>query len=816
MTDDAGGGEYMGGSCLRARPSVARLTVVLASSVVGNLLVSGGVHATDLPAKVPSVAPAPALIWAGLYLGIHSAASHGSTKFSDPFGPSIYGDKALTPGFGAGGQIGYNWQLRNWVVGLETDATWLTSNSAVTCGAYAGFYGSANCGAQPDANGTVTGRIGYALGPEGHTLAYLRGGFAWQHTDLTASNNYSFGFGNQTNLTSLTQAGWTVGTGVEQALTPAWSVRFEYDYLNFGDQGSVTIPGSVYATETTILVGPRRTPFQFPLFDPTSPATSRVSSDAHMFKLALNYKLGQDPWSSTFNGPVFGKAAASASGWEFEGGGRYWYSWGEAQKDLPSGSINDKSLVSRLTWDNMTGNTGEFFGRIDTPVNIFLKGYVGGGSLNSGHLNDEDWGLSGQGFPVPVAYSNTISTVTGPLSYGTIDLGYDVFRGPVNKAGAFVGYNRYSYTMNASGCVQIANPYSDCAGNNAIPTSVVGIIEQDTWNSLRVGVSAEAVLFDRWKFSGDVAYVPYTQFTGTDEHLLRDLVFDFQGHGQGVQAEAFLSYQVTDGFNVGVGGRYWSLWTTSATDTVAGVVERRNDTFRTERLGAMFQASYKFDAPSQRSSSLLLKTPAEALPADWSDWAGFYLGVHAAYGWGVTAFAGRPGLDAKPQGGLGGVQGGYNWQFGQVVAGVESDFSWADIKQSSVTSNVLTILQTGAQLPLAREVKFDDLATVRARFGCVVFPGVLTYATAGGAWGHSSGTFWAVGGSFADTWTPDGFGWAAGAGIEYKLTKHLLLRGEYLHYGFNSFSYDRAHIDPVTISGATNIDIARAGMSYKF
>jgi hypothetical protein len=77
--------------------------------------------------------------------------------------------------------------------------------------------------------------------------------------------------------------------------------------------------------------------------------------------------------------------------------------------------------------------------------------------------------------------------------------------------------------------------------------------------------------------------------------VLRDLMFDFQGQGQGVQAEAFLSYLVTDAFDVGVGARYWSLWTTSRTDTVAGVVARRNDTFSTERLGVMSQASYKLN-----------------------------------------------------------------------------------------------------------------------------------------------------------------------------------------------------------------------------
>jgi hypothetical protein len=107
------------------------------------------------------------------------------------------------------------------------------------------------------------------------------------------------------------------------------------------------------------------------------------------------------------------------------------------------------------------------------------------------------------------------------------------------------------------------------------------------------------MLFDRWKLSGDIAYVPYTKFTGSDQHLDRrpPLTFDEAGHGRGVQAEAFLNYLLTEQFSVGVGGRYWALWTTSGTDAVAGVVSPRNDTFRTDRLGVTFQASYKFDVP---------------------------------------------------------------------------------------------------------------------------------------------------------------------------------------------------------------------------
>src|SRR6266567_3357846 len=89
----------------------------------------------------------------------------------------------------------------------------------------------------------------------------------------------------------------------------------------------------------------------------------------------------------------------------------------------------------------MPTNAGEFFGRVDTPWNLFMKGYIGGGSTWSGHMNDEDFGV-----PLPVLvppgpgiiyapYSNTVSgIVTGNISYGVIDGGYDLLRGPGYKS----------------------------------------------------------------------------------------------------------------------------------------------------------------------------------------------------------------------------------------------------------------------------------------------------------------------------------------------------------------------------------------------
>jgi hypothetical protein len=109
-------------------------------------------------------------------------------------------------------------------------------------------------------------------------------------------------------------------------------------------------------------------------------------------------------------------------------------------------------------------------------------------------------------------------------------------------------------------------------------------------------------LIDRVKLSADVAYLPYVSMTGRDNHLLRATTtfFDQQGTGQGVQLESILSYYVTDFFNIGVGGRYWAMWTTSGTDTCTGcdgvgVVSPPNPArFNTERYGVFLQGAYKF------------------------------------------------------------------------------------------------------------------------------------------------------------------------------------------------------------------------------
>lgn len=555
---------------------------------VGLLVHSGFATAADLPDLV-TAPPAVVWSWTGLYVGGHVGGGFGTTRFSDSAGPSLYGGNVRTPAALAGGQVGYNWQVPNarWVFGAEADASLLSADGTATCFASSGMFVSANCRVGQDASGNLTGRIGYAAGAGGHILIYAKGGAAWLHENIGVTTN-ALVPQVSTSLEGM-RWGWTAGAGVEKALTPAWSVRLEYDYANFGSAGVATPASFLQAV-----------PGQN-LYFRTAGGTSSAGQNVQAVKMGLNLKLSEDinaqwvpsPSDYRLRGTSDGILVSDA---QVEVGGRVWYSSGRFQKDLGAtvNSPQQDVLVSRLTYDT-TSASGEVFGRIDTSSNIFLKGFIGGGNHLSGNMHDEDWVI----FGATVPYSNTLSNpVKGDLNYATVDVGYALFHGATSKVGGFVGYNYFKESKSAYGCAQIANNNSDCVP--ALPGSTLGITEDNKWNSVRVGVNGVLGLMDRLTLTADAAYLPFVNFRGLDNHLLRtdvsNTVSTETGTGRGVQLEAILAYSFSNSFSVGAGGRYWAMWApTSYTNIFGTPCPCQTLPARTERYGAFVQASYKLD-----------------------------------------------------------------------------------------------------------------------------------------------------------------------------------------------------------------------------
>jgi opacity protein-like surface antigen len=532
--------------------------------------------------------------WTGFYVGGHVGAMSGLTSFSDPDGPGLYGGNVNTPGFLAGVQLGYNWQVRpQLVLGLEAGASLAAASGVNTCLQSSIQTVGSSCKVTPREIATLTGRFGVLTEPRGRTLLFAKAGAAWMRSDVAINqnnpvNSQDQGFLNQgitftdvpdhADMTNASISAWgaTVGAGVEYALSSSWSLKMEYDYLRFGGMGMGAPPTSTVTIDGNVTNNP-------------SAGTSGITQNIHLVKIGLNYRFGA---GSSSERPADDAPAAApfAPGWEFETGARYWYSSG-TYRNANGGS--PYVLVSQLTYDNMTAHSGELFGRVDAPFGLFVKGFIGGGAITGGQMYDEDWGLPSSLASVPTGYEITQADIVGSLAYLTGDIGYSLMRGRDHKVGVFVGYNMYQATMNTMGCNQLVAPSSGVCSPASPPTQNL-VSQIDTWQSIRLGVSAEARLFERFKLGGDFAFLPYVNYTGLDIHSARGLYFPWSGSGNGVQAELIATYDVTDAFSIGVGGRYWAMWTNVAAqaDLPTNVMNVSMD-----RYGVFLQASYKFSAP---------------------------------------------------------------------------------------------------------------------------------------------------------------------------------------------------------------------------
>jgi outer membrane immunogenic protein len=185
----------------------------------------------------PARAAAPVLNWTGFYAGGHLGwawVEEEKTLLSDAAGAFAPGTRFCCDrtGFIGGAQLGFNWQIRNWVLGVEGDWSWTNSQTTVVQNStiIPGFVQSNF--AKDKWYATLTGRIGYAVD---RSLIYVKGGAAWLNSDRGATETGVPGIGNVAQATrNDTFSGWTLGAGIEWALMSNWSVKAEYNYMDFG------------------------------------------------------------------------------------------------------------------------------------------------------------------------------------------------------------------------------------------------------------------------------------------------------------------------------------------------------------------------------------------------------------------------------------------------------------------------------------------------------------------------------------------------------------------------------------------------------
>lgn len=215
------------------------------------LSLSGAAFAADLPSKkAPALAPvavAPAFSWTGCYVGAHIGGDFGHSRWDQQFSPTPVG--MSTSGVIAGGQIGCNYQMNQFVVGVEGEL-WGSTLSGSTLIGGEGFHTSSRIA------GDVAIRGGYAID---HTLLFAKVGVAMAKYKYRTDN---IGGSNITSFGRATHTGLLLGLGAEYAIDAHWSLKAEYDFITYGRKNASMLVGtsvdntaSIKNTENLFKVG---------------------------------------------------------------------------------------------------------------------------------------------------------------------------------------------------------------------------------------------------------------------------------------------------------------------------------------------------------------------------------------------------------------------------------------------------------------------------------------------------------------------------------------------------------------------------------
>jgi outer membrane immunogenic protein len=162
--------------------------------------------------KAPPAEVTQAYNWTGFYFGANGGGGWGHSFWSaQPTGVGLSGGQV-------GGTAGYNWQIGKAVLGIEGDIDWSGlqgTGTSATC--------PLGCTTSDSWLSTVRGRVGYAFD---RFMPYVTGGLAVG--DIRAATPGLVG-GTSSN------AGWTIGAGLEVALPGNWSAKAEYLHVDLGN-----------------------------------------------------------------------------------------------------------------------------------------------------------------------------------------------------------------------------------------------------------------------------------------------------------------------------------------------------------------------------------------------------------------------------------------------------------------------------------------------------------------------------------------------------------------------------------------------------
>ncbi|MFM9863523.1 MAG: outer membrane protein [Micropepsaceae bacterium] len=174
------------------------------------------------------VAPASA-DWSGLYVGGHVGGIWGDIETTTTTDSTLWFGAAnadFSPsGVIGGGQIGYDFQFSNWVVGVELSGSVLDLEEIREIA-------DETFAAEVEWLGIAALRAGWLWNQR--SLVYLKGGYATGSVQTSAVDVALPQLGSFS--TDEMHGGWMAGAGFEHMLSPDVSAAIEYNYIDLGNQ----------------------------------------------------------------------------------------------------------------------------------------------------------------------------------------------------------------------------------------------------------------------------------------------------------------------------------------------------------------------------------------------------------------------------------------------------------------------------------------------------------------------------------------------------------------------------------------------------
>jgi len=273
---------------------------ILGLAAIGALIAAPAMAADlRMPVKAPPAPVAPVASWSGCYAGVNvgGAWEHDTpnvTIVDNGSGATAAAAAGVIPlsfrydrsGVIGGGQLGCNWQLSNFVVGIETDfdGSGLSGGQTINT-AVPGFFALTEGVTQKmDWIGTTRARIGL---PFNNVLVYGTGGVAYAglHDTFFQSNVGGGGPVNFAASDSTTQVGWTAGGGLEYRWGQ-WSLKGEALYYDLGTHSLSANCMTVAGVSCSI-----------PVTAPPTVFTTHFRDQGVIARVGLNYHFN-------FGGPV--------------------------------------------------------------------------------------------------------------------------------------------------------------------------------------------------------------------------------------------------------------------------------------------------------------------------------------------------------------------------------------------------------------------------------------------------------------------------------------------------------------------------------